>query len=143
MIPLYEAKWLYLIDRQKRKTGMIYCPIFYEEKKLYQPPDAIHHTLVHDTQINEMRYPRLLNSLLNLTPVFNAMHMWRGSWGKISEFQADKIERFLERHPQASEFVNYLKPIHYFHGEMPQEGVTDACLPTHDSPDDDRSRGGL
>lgn len=140
MIPLYETKWKYLLERQKRKTGMIYCPIFYEEKEIYRPPDALHHTLVHDTQINENRYPLLLNSLLNLTPVFNAMHMWRGSWGKISEYNADKIEDFLKRHPQANEFVNFLRPIRYFHGERPPGGVADACLESRDSPEDDRSR---
>ena len=116
LIPLYEKKFQYLIERQKRKEGLIYCPIHFEESGFYKPPDVLHHTLIHDRDINHRRYPHLINSLLNLTPVWNSLHIWRGSWGKISEYNSDKIESFLRRHPQASDFVNFMQPIRYFKG---------------------------
>ncbi len=116
MIPLYHQKFHLLTDRQLRKYGMTFCPIYYQQKGNYKTPDALHHTKVHDTKINRKRYPLLINSLLNLTPVFNSYHILNSSWGKISEYNADKIERFLERHPQAERFVNLLEPINYFRG---------------------------
>lgn len=105
------------MDRQLRKFDMVFCPIYYQKKGHYKTPDALHHTKVHNTKINQKRYPQLINSLLNLTPVFNSYHILNASWGKISEYNADKIERFLERHPKASQFVNNLEEIKYFKGE--------------------------
>lgn len=115
MILHYEEKIKYLVEKQKRDEGLEfeYCPITYKVKSLYKTPDSLHHTKVHNTKPNKKRYPLLIDSLLNLTPVFNAVHITRGSWGKISEFNADKIERFLERHVKAARFVNFLEPIRY------------------------------
>lgn len=112
----YQIKYLYLIDRQRKKYGMVFCPIFYKLKGRYKTPDALHHFKIHNTDINKKRYPLLIDSLLNLVPVFNSYHIQNNSWGKISEYQADKIERFLERHPKASQFVNNLEEIKYFKG---------------------------
>lgn len=117
MIYLYQTKFQYLTDRQKRKHKMVYCIITYNRSGKYKSPDALHHYLVHDTKINRRRYPLLLDSLMNLLPVVNAYHIWNSSWGKISEFQADKVETFLFNHPKAHRFVNHLEPIKYFRGE--------------------------
>lgn len=116
MIPHYEEKFKYLIEKQIRDTGFEHCPIMWETNSIYIKPDSLHHTKAHDTKINRKRYPLLIDSLLNLTPVFNAIHITRGSWGKISEYNADKIERFLERHVKAARFVNFLEPIRYLGG---------------------------
>ena len=118
MIPHYEKKFTYLIEKQIRDTGFEHCPIMWEVNSVYIKPDSLHHTKVHNTKSNKKRYPLLLNSLLNLTPVFNAIHITRGSWGKISEYNADKIERFLERHPLAARFVNDLESIRYLGGRV-------------------------
>ena len=113
---LYRLKFQYLIDRQKRKDNMVYCIITYNRSGKYKSPDALHHYRVHDTKINRRRFPLLINSLLNLMPVFNAYHIHKSSWGKISEYDADKIELFLFNHPKAERFVNHMEPIKYFRG---------------------------
>ena len=116
MIHLYRLKFQYLIDSQKRKVNMVYCVITYNKSGKYKSPEELHHYRMHNTKINRRRYPLLIDSLLNLLPVYNAFHIWNSSWGKISEFQADKIETFLFNHPKAERFVNHLEPVKYFRG---------------------------
>lgn len=101
------------MDIQFRKYGINTCPIYYQLKGRYKTPDSLHHYRIHNTKNNRKRYPLLVDSLLNLLPVFNSYHILNNSWGKISEFNADKIERFLEKHPRAERFVNVLEPIKY------------------------------
>ncbi len=112
MIPHYEEKFQYLLNKQDREKGFVYCPIMWD-RNVYIQPDCLHHAKVHNTKINRKRYPLLIDSLLNLIPVWNAGHINCGSWGKISEYNADKIERFLKRHVKATRFVNLLEPIRY------------------------------
>jgi hypothetical protein len=65
----------------------------------------LHHRL-HNTKVNKKKYPLFLNSMLNLMPVCNMYHLTNPSYGKITDYQADKYERFLERHPKICAFVN-------------------------------------
>ena len=85
MIVHYEEKYKYLTERQRRKTELIFCPIYMHITGRYIMPDCLHHTKVHDTKSNRKRYPLLLHSLLNLVPVWNGIHLSRGSWGKNSD----------------------------------------------------------
>lgn len=116
MIHLYRQKYRLLMDSQFKKYDMNFCPIYFQLKDRYRTPDSLHHYRIHNTKINRKRYPLLIDSLLNLVPVYNAYHINNSSWRKITEYNADKIELFLFNHPKAERFVNHLEPINYFRG---------------------------
>ena len=102
MIKWYENKWKYLV----RKHGAT-CPIQQErnpEGKRHIVTDM--HHLCHNTKWRREAFPLFLNSLLNFRPVSHAYHLKFGSWGKITDYQAQKYEKFLQRHPKIAEWVN-------------------------------------
>jgi len=68
----------------------------------------LHHALF-DTKGNRKNYPLFIHSLLNLFAVLHDCHMGRTSAGKlpfITNYQADKKERILEKKKWISDFVN-------------------------------------
>jgi len=101
MIPYYEKKWQYLNWHQKGR-----CPIAWEKDGEIVMLHELHHAGIHDTKLNRKRWPLLIDSLLNLKLVNHNYHMMWPSWGRISDLEADRKERFLERHPKICEFVN-------------------------------------
>ena len=100
----YEAKWEYLTNKhsyrcpiQKEKQGKdLFIEMFVQD---------LHH-LCHNTKWRREKYPLFLDSILNLRPVSHNYHLRFGSWGKITDYQAEKYEKFLERHPKIAEWVN-------------------------------------
>lgn len=108
VIPNAFEKSVYL-DKHQKYT----CPIAKEKinpKKLRgYYPSQLHHAGVHNTKVNRKKYPLFLHSLMNLKLVNHNLHMQFGSWGKISDIEAEKRERFLERHPLICKFVNMEK----------------------------------
>lgn len=133
-IPMYDEKFKYLNRHQTKhwlikniikSSGRLYekntsildnfwiCPITWEILRTVRRPTTLHHAKVHNMVINQKRFPLLYNSLLNLMATTEIQNDW-SSFGKISEYQADKIESFLKRHPKAEAFVNRLEDINYF-----------------------------
>jgi hypothetical protein len=96
----YQDKFEYLANRCNWT-----CMIGWNKKKDIIPIDSLHH-LCHNTKVNRKRYPLFIDSLLNLMPVSSHYHLKNPSYGKIMDRQAEKYERFLERHPKICEFVN-------------------------------------
>ena len=74
-----------------------YCPIALEKYGLNICPDALHHARKHNTKPNQKKYPRFLNSMLNLMAVKNdPYHLANPSFGAWrGDVQADKWEKFL------------------------------------------------
>lgn len=99
----YREKWEYLISKHSR-----FCPIAWQQEDILIPATELHH-LAHQTKWRRKKYPLFIDSLLNLRPVNNAWHLSNPSWGKISDFQAKKWERFLKRHKKACVFVNEVR----------------------------------
>jgi len=98
-IPHYEKKFWYIYKHQSGR-----CVIGSSENWIL-PMDALHHKL-HNTKVNRKKYPLFIHSILNLVGVFNALHLVRGSWGRITDIEAQKYEDFLIRHPNICNFVN-------------------------------------
>ena len=96
----YEEKFNFLI----RKYG-IRCPIAAEKGGQVDIVTDLHH-LCHNTKWRRKKFPLFIDSILNLRPVSNKHHLANGSWGKISDTKAEKYERFLNKHPGISNFVN-------------------------------------
>ena len=102
MIPYYEKKFEYLINRRTGKGGL--CPIA-TARGFLERANSLHHRC-HNTKTNKKKYPLFIDSLLNLLPVNNSYHLVNGSWGRISDLQAEKYQRFLEKHSKCCKFVN-------------------------------------
>lgn len=108
MIPNYWRKLGYLSDHQK---GM--CAICKSKNIQYDIRQLIvydlHHAGIHNTKVNRKKYPLFIHSLMNLKMVRHSLHMQYPCFGKISYLEADKRERFLERHPLIARFVNEVR----------------------------------
>ena len=98
-LPNRKEKINYLID----KFGYG-CPMA-KEKGLVASVSDPHHRC-HDTKWRVKKFPLFIHSILNIVMVNHGHHMSRPSWGKITDYQAERYERFLELHPKASIFVN-------------------------------------
>lgn len=66
------------------------------------------HHMLNDTKGNRQAYPLFIHSILNLQLVRHSCHMGggRGTLGHIIPKLAARYERFLERHPRISAYVN-------------------------------------
>lgn len=107
MIEYYQAKFDYL-QRHRQRQGMCWCPIAWERFGVIKNPNALHHTKVHNMEWTRDLYPLLLNSMMNLTPVWNPAHIQYPSWGKVSDIELENLEAFLRRHPVYAMWVNNL-----------------------------------
>ncbi len=94
----YQAKIVFLNIHQSGQCAISGIELFDSK------PD-LHH-LTHNTKWRRKKFPLFLNSILNLRIVDHIQHLQNGSALKISDMQAEKYEKFLERHPRMSEFVN-------------------------------------
>ncbi len=99
-VPNWDWKWEYLV-----KHYGPWCPISISIG-LHNFVDCLHHAGVHNVDANRRAFPLLVHSVLNIRPANNAFHVSNGSWGKISLLEAEKWERFLERHPRIAAWVN-------------------------------------
>ena len=94
----YQQKFDYLCFRQD-----FLCAI--SNGLLYPSNTDLHH-LMHNNKWRRNKFPLFLNSVLNLRAVDHDEHLKHPSSLKIHDLQAEKYERFLERHPMISEWVN-------------------------------------
>ena len=100
MIPEYQWKFNYLYGRQQGR-----CPIAESKGVCYAVPTSLHHRL-HNTKTNRKLYPLFIDSIWNLMAVNHHWHLSYGSYGKIGILEAERRERFLERHPMISDWMN-------------------------------------
>ena len=96
----YLEKVQYLLKHQKHKCPAYGCG---EWMSLSQNLDLHHQISKHKWRLK--KYPKFIHSLINLQLVHHKCHMTRtcGHWG---DYQAEKWEKFLERHSRIADFVN-------------------------------------
>ena len=99
MIPYYNEKLLYLYRHQKGR-----CAI--SGKVLERACKTDLHHGFHNTKWARKKYPLFINSLFNLFLVDHDAHMQNPGACRINELQAEKYERFLEKHPKWQNLVN-------------------------------------
>ena len=102
-VPRAREKWTALVTHHHWR-----CPIWRASGRPEgrdAAPDEIHHRLAN-TEPNRGRFPRLIHSLLNLSPVNHRLHMAKPRWGAPSLLDAERMERTLARWPRACAFVN-------------------------------------
>ena len=99
MIPNYQEKMRFISAIQLGN-----CAIARNEGVVAQITE-LHHRL-HDTKENRKKFPLFINSCLNLLGVNHDKHMVRGSFGKITDLQAEDIETVLRLNPILEQFVN-------------------------------------
>lgn len=96
----YEEKAEYLYMRQGGRCAISGTPL--NAGKM----DLDHFRVRNKGHLRE-RFPRLIDSLLNLRAVSNAHHVGSTSKGKgWGEYRAEKAESFLERHPKIATWIN-------------------------------------
>lgn len=105
MIEAYQEKFDYLMAHRMR-AGMCWCPISWEKYGQIKKPDTLHHAKVHNVEWGRSAYPLLIDSIMNLVPVWNPAHVQWPSWGKVSDIEAENLEAFLQRHPMIAMWVN-------------------------------------
>lgn len=96
----YEEKAEYLYMRQGGRCAISGTPL--NAGKM----DLDHFRVRNKGHLRE-RFPRLIDSLLNLRAVSNAHHVGSTSKGKgWGEYRAVMAEEFLKRHPKISKWLN-------------------------------------
>lgn len=84
------------------------CPIA-KSKGASAFPEELHHSHLHNREMNRKRFPLLIDSLWNLVAVSHKYHMENGSWTPTKRWslaEADERERFLQRHPAIAGYLN-------------------------------------
>lgn len=99
MIGNYQRKMHYL---SRRNGG--HCVIA-EAHGAWAPITDLHHRHARSKWARR-KFPLFIDSLWNLLPVNNKWHLRYGSFARISKYEAEKRERFLERHPMIAKAVN-------------------------------------
>jgi hypothetical protein len=90
----------------RRQQGL--CPIIsakYRGHYKYPRPTELHHRC-HRVGWAVKRFPLFIDSVWNLMAVNHDAHMQWPSFGKISYEEAERREKFLQRHPQIARAVN-------------------------------------
>jgi len=115
-IPHREEKWEILSSRRNGpiahwshdcgpRVPAHHCAIAYQRGKEIGVSMELHHRF-HDTANHRARCPHLIHSMLNLMPVNHGWHMNNPSAFKIGDYEAARLERWLERHPVFCAYVN-------------------------------------
>ena len=99
MIPHYEAKMIYLYQHQKAKCAITGLTLLQACKC------DLHHGM-HNSKWARKKFPLFINSLFNLFLVHHDEHMKHPSACKVTEIEATRYERFLEKHPLCESLVN-------------------------------------
>lgn len=101
----YESKLNYLLEHQKRKIGSMFkCPAC---GGVMRADDRSMQHRAADSKWRRKKFPLFLNSVLNICII----NLWcnvssHRSFGRINDYWAEKLERFLERHPRIAYWVN-------------------------------------
>ena len=76
------------------------CPIAQEQGIRVNPMlnPEIHHGGLHNRKENRQRFPLFIHSVFNLYLTHKEFHDENRNWGKISAYQADKIEQYIIEH---------------------------------------------
>jgi hypothetical protein len=99
----YTEKSSYLYNKQSGLCIGCNKPLLNGEKIDFQHR-------AHNSDWRREKFPLFIDSLLNLALMHNSCNTTKHrSAGKISDFNAEKYERFLERHPIISDFVNNVR----------------------------------
>lgn len=96
----YSEKFAYIF---KKQSGC--CAIAKSKGKIAQMTE-LHHAGVNNSKVNRRLYPLFIDSVWNLIGVNHDYHLQSGSFGRISFLEAEKRERFLERHPVIAKKIN-------------------------------------
>ena len=99
MIPNYDKIKRYLYIHQDRK-----CPVC-KKIMLYNEKLDLHHR-VNNSKWRRKKYPLFINSLLNLVLLHNTCHLKMGRFLQLTDYRANKIELFLQKHKKIAEWVN-------------------------------------
>ena len=95
----YAEKLLYLLSHQKHE-----CPVCLKWLGLSEP---IHlHHLMSKSKWAIKAYPLLIHSLLNLIAVHEHCHLFKIGGHRMTPYNAERRERFLECHKKWAIFVN-------------------------------------
>jgi hypothetical protein len=99
-IPHREAKFYYLANRQAHL-----CPIAEKYGKVALVDNELHHRYT-DTNAHRRKCPLFINSLLNLVAVNHGWHISHPGALGLTDYQAMRYEKFLERHLWWANFFN-------------------------------------
>lgn len=95
----YETKVELLFKIQKMR-----CPVC--NKYVRFDNIDLHHKM-RNTTGNRKNYPNLINSILNLELVHDECHIYKhGLCGNMSDIEATKYERFLNKHKKINKYLN-------------------------------------
>jgi len=97
----WDAKYKYLEKHQNGKCPVCSKPLIYQ---LVSKLDLHHRN--PDKKWRRKKRPLFCDSILNLVLIHKSCHSVRGRFMQITDFNADRWERFLEMHPKCAEFVN-------------------------------------
>lgn len=100
MIAHHYEKLQYLSYKQRGE-----CPIARAKNNIELQPTELHHRYPR-TKLGLRRFPLFIDSVWNLMAVSHRGHMEWGSYGRIKWGEAERRERFLERHPAIARAVN-------------------------------------
>jgi hypothetical protein len=69
--------------------------------------DGLHlHHLMSKSKWAKRKYPLLIHSLLNLVLLHDKCHLNKVGGLRMSPYNADKREQFLQKHPRITRFLN-------------------------------------
>ena len=103
----YRAKLLYLLNHQGRREKLMAfneCPAC-KKGMLYDDISMQHCAANHDWR--RKKYPLFIDSILNLKLIHLICNTYKHrSFGRISDYNAERYEKFLQRHPGIAAWVN-------------------------------------
>lgn len=95
----YAEKMQYLYKHQEYK-----CLICGQFLTIQEGLD-LHHKY-SNTKHGKRKYPLFINSLLNLSLLHSTCHLNKCGGLRITDYNASRYERFLEKHKNISEWLN-------------------------------------
>ena len=101
----FKSIYMYLKRHQIGRCWISGKPLTGIYHRGFQVPIEGHHRF-HDTDVNRRLCPLFIDSMLNIVLVLKTEHEMNRSAGIISYPEAEKWERFLQRHPKCANFVN-------------------------------------
>ncbi len=102
-----KTKTIYLLNHQGRSEDLVAfneCPAC-NKGMLYDDISIQHCTANHDWR--RKKYPLFIDSILNLKLIHRSCNTTsHRSFGRISDYNAERYEEFLQRHPLICQWVN-------------------------------------
>jgi len=102
-----EAKIIYLLKHQSRTNRLLPvndCPACNKEMVVN---DMTFQHCASNHLWRRKKFPLFIDSILNLKLICLDCNVYKHrSFGKISDYRAERYEKFLERHPRIADWVN-------------------------------------